>query len=476
MKPGRNDACPCGSGRKYKYCCLSESATVAELGEQTWRRVRAAIDGYAGDMLHFIAKCYGVDAIQQGWFEFTMGKSEEFVQGEPNSELFFSWLFHVWSPQKLKGNVISDATLYGVPPSRAYLERRAGRLHPLLRRYLEACLIAPFGFHEICECEPGVGFTTQDLLTGAELNVRERSGSAPLARGDIIFGQIVALSGIAMVEALAPFSFPPSYKIHLIQVRTRPELKHSSDLALRTLYFSLADAYLNPPPPRLHNTDGDPIEPRTLYFEIDSAQAAFDALSSLALGSTREELLAQAKFGAKGAVVEAQIPWIRRNHPKHDLETVVLGQLHIADGKLKVEVNSAARASAFRKLLEKTSGFKARYLRTRKHPIDVARPVALPGAGAGFTPRNAEQEELLKQPEVRAQLEQLQRRHYENWPEVALPALNNKTPLEAVLNDDGREMVEALIAQFERDSSRMPVPPDPAVFAKLRHRLGLQGG
>ncbi len=22
LKPGRNDPCPCGSGRKYKHCCL----------------------------------------------------------------------------------------------------------------------------------------------------------------------------------------------------------------------------------------------------------------------------------------------------------------------------------------------------------------------------------------------------------------------------------------------------------------------
>ena len=112
-------------------------------------------------------------------------------------------------------------------------------------------------------------------------------------------------------------------------------------------------------------------------------------------------------------------------------------------------------------------------MRTRKHLIDVKPPVGLPRVGAGFTPRNSEQEALLKQPEVRAQLEQLQRRHYENWPEVALSALNNKTPLEAVRNADGREMVEALIAQFERDSSRMPVPPDLTVFINLRRRLGL---
>ena len=23
MKPGRNDLCPCGSGKKYKLCCLN---------------------------------------------------------------------------------------------------------------------------------------------------------------------------------------------------------------------------------------------------------------------------------------------------------------------------------------------------------------------------------------------------------------------------------------------------------------------
>jgi hypothetical protein len=30
-RPGRNDPCPCGSGRKYKQCCLEkDDATVRE--------------------------------------------------------------------------------------------------------------------------------------------------------------------------------------------------------------------------------------------------------------------------------------------------------------------------------------------------------------------------------------------------------------------------------------------------------------
>ena len=38
-KPGRNDRCPCGSGKKYKSCCLTkdETASVAKLGSAKTR-------------------------------------------------------------------------------------------------------------------------------------------------------------------------------------------------------------------------------------------------------------------------------------------------------------------------------------------------------------------------------------------------------------------------------------------------------
>jgi hypothetical protein len=66
MKVGRNDPCPCGSGRRYKHCCLREQdASVTDLHEQTWRRVRQAIDGYAAAMLRFVEEAYGPDAIDQ---------------------------------------------------------------------------------------------------------------------------------------------------------------------------------------------------------------------------------------------------------------------------------------------------------------------------------------------------------------------------------------------------------------------------
>jgi hypothetical protein len=37
-KPGRNDPCPCGSGKKYKRCCLDkDEAAELALAAAAWR-------------------------------------------------------------------------------------------------------------------------------------------------------------------------------------------------------------------------------------------------------------------------------------------------------------------------------------------------------------------------------------------------------------------------------------------------------
>jgi len=478
MRPGRNDPCPCGSGKKYKQCCLAnDEASVVDLAEQTWRRIRAAIEGYAADMLRFIGVCYGKDAVHQAWLEFTIGSGEEFVQGHPNTELFFTWFFHHWTPARTKGNKIADAALYGIAPTRAFLARKGRHINPLLHRYLKACLESSLAFHEILHCEAGVGFTTRDVFTASEFRVRERAASSTLKNGDIIFGQVVPIQGIAMLEASSPFSFPPIFKTNLIQLRHRKELRQEPDMALRSVYFALAESYLNPAPPDIRNTDGDVLEPRTLYFDIESPQMAFDALKHLALGTSGEELLEDAKFDAKGAVVEVLIPWVRQANSKHAaMQTVLMGQIRIDGRKLTVEVNSAERAKTIRALLVDALGVHARYRRPRRQPVDTMIPPSTrSGSGPRLVPRDAEQEALMRQPEVRAHIESMQRRHYQSWPEIPVPALQGRTPLEAVKDSGGREMVEALITQFERDSQAMGAVVSPEVFVELRRRLGLSG-
>ena len=45
MKFGRNALCPCGSGKKYKHCCLKAAATPAVVSpDLTWQRLRALVE------------------------------------------------------------------------------------------------------------------------------------------------------------------------------------------------------------------------------------------------------------------------------------------------------------------------------------------------------------------------------------------------------------------------------------------------
>lgn len=46
MKPGRNDACHCGSGNKYKKCCLAkdDAAKSAELAALAAQAAQAAAE------------------------------------------------------------------------------------------------------------------------------------------------------------------------------------------------------------------------------------------------------------------------------------------------------------------------------------------------------------------------------------------------------------------------------------------------
>ncbi len=42
MKTGRNDPCPCGSGRKYKECCLSKDEAAARSAREAAAEAAAA--------------------------------------------------------------------------------------------------------------------------------------------------------------------------------------------------------------------------------------------------------------------------------------------------------------------------------------------------------------------------------------------------------------------------------------------------
>jgi hypothetical protein len=198
------------------------------------------VDGYAVGIIRLIGESYGRDTVQQAWLEFTSGAGEAFRGDDPHTELFFSWLFHRWSPTREQGSRVKDCSLYGVSPTRAYLNRSSPQLDPLLRRYLETCLVTSPGFYEVFNCEQHVGFRARDVMTELECEVSEELASTSLSNGDIMFAHLVPMEGATMLEAISPLSFPPLFKRHLTRLYRKKRLGEPRAGGLRELYFTLA--------------------------------------------------------------------------------------------------------------------------------------------------------------------------------------------------------------------------------------------
>jgi hypothetical protein len=487
MKTGRNDPCPCGSGKKYKHCCLNAgTGQAAAPTDLTWRRMRGLLDGFPTEMLRFTKQTYGPTAVHEAWDEFTDFETPEFDPNTPLMQLFMPWFFNCWTPDPVTTEVANNS-LHGVIPIKAYLATKGPQLDPLLRRYLESVLTAPFTFFEVLTCNPGTGMTLRDVMTKEEHSVTERGASQGMQGGDLLFGQLASVDRLTMLEASNGFAIPPMEKASIIELRTRvasahPVITHQvlrdRDIELLDLFHEIADRLFNPRLPILQNTDGEPLSPHKLVFDLKaSPQAAFDALKHLALDEPDDDLLADATRDSEGKLTGVRFSWKKRGNKKHaGWDNTVLGWIEIDRARLIAEVNSKARADAIRKKIQQVLGAGARYRASEIQSLDKTladRPEAGgPRGGAAFE----ESERLAQLPEVRQKISEMMAAHWEHRLSQPLPILGNRTPMDAVKDPDGREIVESLVIQAERNGRSPELQTDENVFRRLRERLSLAGG
>ena len=482
--PGRNDPCPCGSGRKYKHCCLAAQEAIPP-EDLAWRRVRRSVDDLGGHLLNASLEHFGRGGIDEAWAEFTLWEDDEGFDPETREmQLFMPWYLYDWLPEAEETGVPEPART--TTAAQAYARKQGRRLDPVAARYIEACGRAPFSFHEVLACEPGRGLHLRDVLLGTETFVFEASGSANARAGDMLFGRVVPIDGIALVDGCGAAVIPPGEKPRIIELRKSlreaaelsVDLLREAYLDLLELYHELADRILDPRPPAMQNTDGEPLELQRLLWDIDDADAAFAALIGLAEGDQADELRAEAERDGDGKVVRAEIPWRKPGNAMHASWTnTVLGTLRIDGRVLRAEVNSAARATKLRELVEARLGGRARFrvakIESPQALFERARTPAKEGTESRR--REAESARLAELPEVKAAIAAKLRGFYLDWLDRKIPALGGRTPREAVADPDGREALEALLLEIERRGEDMTPPLDPAIVRELRGALGLPG-
>ncbi len=390
------------------------------------------------------------------------------------------WLFSQWSPDPDAETTVTDARLYGVPPARALLERKGSAIDPLLREHLGSCLDAPFSFFEVLSVERGRGVALRNVFTAGEHRVRERSATRYLHAGDLLFGQVAGARGVELLETCGPVAFPPVHKIELMEPRqamaqgsdaTPREKLREYDGELRELYFDLTDRLLHHKLPELQNTDGDKLAPQTLVFDVESAQAAFDALKSLDFEAT-DDADHELERASDGSLVRAHIAWKKPgNATNRNWSNTILGHIRIEASGMTADVNSHERAQTLRRIVEERLGEKARYRTSDIQSVEKR----LEEARDNHAGRESEEDRVKREsPKSTAPVAEEIASHYEYWIEDEIPAPDGRTPLQAMRDPDGPEMVEALVRDAERHGARMGA--DAEVFRRVRERLGLPAG
>jgi hypothetical protein len=227
----------------------------------------------------------------------------------------------------------------------------------------------------------------------------------------------------------------------------------------------------------LQNTDGDPLSLHKLVFDLSAVpQAAFDALKHLALDELDRDLLVDATRDSEDKLIGVRFSWKKRGNKKHaGWDNTLLGSIEIDGKRLIAEVNSEARANAIRKKIETALGkgvcYRASEIQSPERMLADLRAAGGLRDGAA----SGESDSLAEIPEVRAKISEMMAVHWEHWVDQPLPILGNRTPMEAVKDADGREIVESLVIQGERFGRNPPTPTDEDVFRRLRERLGLAG-
>ncbi|MCW5237241.1 hypothetical protein D5047_13485 [Verminephrobacter eiseniae] len=177
VKVGRNDPCPCGSGKKHKHCCLQQQAPAAEptghdgaakrvvdwLFERHRKAMRAALTGLLGSLL---------DDEQRDKLGAQM--DEEFWVGMQIN--LMDWLVAEGELQ-IKG-VRQRVSEYLLGPGGPLLTATQ-------RDWLQQLAQSSLRLYDVTDVMPGVQMTLRDVLDAdaAPIVVQERSGTQNLTSG-----------------------------------------------------------------------------------------------------------------------------------------------------------------------------------------------------------------------------------------------------------------------------------------------------
>ena len=360
MPVGRNAPCPCGSGLKYKRCCLKKERPPARVVA----RLSRVVDEANRLLLEHARRIYG-DRIFRV-YDKHIGMQGGLFDESPYLQLFIPWFLYCWTPEEEIGFTRS----VGDTVAAHFLRERRSRASRSARKVIERGTREPFTFWQVNEVEPEVGLHLRDFMTGREVFAREVSGTRGVARWDILFGRVVESEADCVIDGMGPILLPPHRFREEVESlaeefrgRESPDPEdllflHAESLRL---YLDMANRARQAPAPKLKNMDGDKLM-------LVESTFAFDPSTRGAVLMVLNSMRNIHPFGQDE--VETEYVWEvpSKNKP---LDHISKGRIFVAAESLRIECNSRSRGRQLRKRVEKQLGHLARHVETTCEEVDL---------------------------------------------------------------------------------------------------------
>ena len=440
QKPGRNDPCPCGSGKKYKQCCAKPEARATPTTDSHDGAVERAVGWLAQHHRKAFAAALEqeIEGAAFGWFDDGDDDAARAAMAGIDDALW----------QQLQLNLtewlLAEGDIKVKGENRPVADLLLGPSGPLLsvgqRAWLEQLAQRPLRLYDVTDVVPGTGITVCDALDTAQapIVVTEREGSRSMRPGMQIGARVMAVAGGHQLSgAVYPFSMLSGRAMQeeLRALLAQPS-KHEEDkvlmIGLLIIKGWLAQ-YLRPAPlpSFVHSHTGEPLLFTTDHYEVQAWPALCTALAAQPdVRGDRDagwDLLIDCEDGQ--ARSQATIA------PESG------GQ------RVSLLYKTAGLAEQGRPWFEKLAGdsvkFLLREISDPKGLLSHADPSKRAAAQAPSLPAGLD-------PEVLAQaIAGVVRRSYAHWADEPIPALNGQTPRQAIASAAGLERVKGLLRSYE---------------------------
>lgn len=442
-KIGRNDPCPCGSGKKYKQCCGKPEAqstssvdshdgaverVLAWLGQHHRKAFAAALDGeidnaicasFADDEEARDAMASAGDAlwkqVQLNLTEWLLAEGDIEVKGEPQrvAELLLGQ----------RGPLLSTG-------QRAWLEQLARR---------------PLRLYDVTDVVPGTSITLCDALATEQAPqvVTERTASHSLRVGMQVGARVMEVAaGHQLSGAAYPFSV---WAGRTVQNRMRAllgeSIPHEEDLAM-ALGLEIVDGwlaqYLHPAPlPQIiHTHTGEPLVFIADHYEVRDWDALAAALAAQPDVHGSREAGWDRSLGCDDGLTRS----------------LAMIEPQLDGRRVAVRYKTVGLAEQGRAWFDTLAGDTVKFLLQ-----EVSDPKGLPsqtGAQQTLAAQGPGQPEGLSPEALADAIEGVIHRTYARWADEPIPVLGDQTPRHAIGSAAGLERVKGLLRSYENGEAQ----------------------